>query len=260
MALSKPIELAVRSALHSQAVPAELIDALLLAVEQMANQYAEGHIRPSELHGGDFAEAAFRIMQHFSQGSYTALGRTLPKVPTLLSQLEESSLDDSLRVHVPRVLQAIYDIRNRRGVGHLAGRVSANRSDAELILACAKWTLSEFLVLFHATPHDEAQKVVDLLAAQEMPIVEDFEGTKKLVTKAKVSRPNEILALLLAAEPEVPDARQIREWTGTTPSTLATALLRLSDRRLIHRFEDGRIRLTSLGRRQAEGLIRQLQQ
>lgn len=259
MPLNQQVSAALVSALESQDVPRELSERLRASVSEIIDHYVAGRLRPAELHGGDFVEAGARILQFLAEGSYARIGRPLPRFDHLLAQMEASSLDDTLRIHVPRALQMIYDIRNRRGVGHLPGEVSANRSDAELILQVAKWVLAEFIRLFHTNRVTEAQQIVDALVRRQLTAVQDFEGTLRVVSRRSVSLPNQILTLLLAAEPSEPTLDQIVAWTRGARNVVRTALSRLDRRRVIHRFPDGRIRLTALGQEEAESVLRLLQ-
>jgi hypothetical protein len=253
--IEENVEAALRSGLAAQSVPQDLIDALISSVSQMIDNFVRGHLRPSELNGGDFAEAVVRILQFLASGVSTPLGNSLPRMDQSLQQFLGSSLDDSLRVHLPRLVQATYDIRNRRGVGHLPGPISANQSDAELLLAITKWILAEFLRLFHASSHQEAQAVIDTMVRRHVPVVEDFEGTLRIVTRANPSLPNRLLALLLAAEHSQPKIEVLSQWARAPRKQVTTALRRLDGRNLIHRYVDGRIALTSVGREEAERLV-----
>jgi hypothetical protein len=258
MPLDHAVEEALRSALAAQSTPDEIAEAICTALTEMIDQYVAGKLRPAELHGGDFAEATARALQFFVAGRYTALGRSLPRFDVLLGTIEASSLDDSLRIHIPRLLQVMYDIRNRRGVGHLPGPVSVNRSDAELLIQAAKWVAAEFIRLFHTTSHGEAEELIDSLARRSLPIVQDFEGTLRVITREAVSLPDEILLLLYAAEPAQPTATELVAWTRVSRSRVTTAVSRLDHRNLLHRFSDGRTRLAQPGQEEAERLLRAL--
>lgn len=259
MPLDAAAEAAIRAALRTQGIPYDLNNALLRSVSDLVDHYVGDRLRPSELSGGDFVEASVRVLQHLAAGSHTPRDRSLPRFDSFLSQMEKSTLDDSLRVHTPRVLQVMYDVRNRRGVGHLPGPVSANRSDAELLMTCVKWILAEFIRLFHSTSHAEAQRLIDTLVRRELPIVQDFEGVLRVIVRRNLSLPDQLLCLLYAAEPSEPTRSQLADWTRAASSSLSTALSRLDSRNLVHRFNDGRAKLTALGQHDAEGILRSIQ-
>lgn len=62
----------------------------------------------------------------------------LPLLHGPCEALESRTGSESARLTIPRLLVALYDVRNRRGVGHVSGDVSANHMDAELVLAMSK--------------------------------------------------------------------------------------------------------------------------
>ncbi len=259
MPLDAQAEQALRSALASQSIPGELQDALLASVSDMFDHYQAGRLRPSELSGGDFVEAAFRILQQLDVKKYTPLGRPLPSTDQLVAQMQKSSLDDSLRIHIPLLLQTMYGLRNRRGVGHLPGPISANQPDAAFLLAGSKWILTEFIRLFHTSSHQVAQTVVDSLAKRHVPLVQDFEGALRVVARSRLSIPESVLVLLYAAQPSTVTGEQLRDWTRGHPRLVIQAIRRLDERNLLHEFRDGRIVLTAPGEEEAERLLIHLQ-
>lgn len=68
---------------------------------------------------------------------------------------------ESYRIHIPRVLATIYNIRNKRGVGHLGGDVNPNFADSTFIVTCVDWILAELVRVHYTCSLDEAQKMVD---------------------------------------------------------------------------------------------------
>jgi hypothetical protein len=257
MPLDSNVRAGVNAALAAQTVPDDLIERLVESSSDAIDHYISGRMRPSELSGGDFAEATARILQFMLTGSFTPLGRPLPRFDTLMASFVNESGDEALRIHIPRLLTAIYTVRNRRGVGHLPGAISANRGDAELLMTSVKWILAEFLRLFHVGSHEAAQRLVDRLAVRTIPVVEDFEGTLRIVVTQHLSIPDSVLILLRAAGGEVQQA-DLLSWARAPAGQLRTALTRLDDRNLIHRFPDARIRLTTLGNQRADSLVHSL--
>ena len=66
---------------------------------------------------------------------------------------------DAIRLHIPRTLRLVYDIRNKRDVAHLGPDIDPNLQDSTLVVSALDWVLAEFIRLYHAgmTP-DNAQK------------------------------------------------------------------------------------------------------
>lgn len=252
------IESTLRSAFATKNVPTEVQDAVCEAVRDMLTRYIKGDMRPSELHAGDFIEAVVRLLQWLATGTYTPIGKSLPPMDVFLKKMETTKVDDTLRIHIPRCLYAMYGVRSRRGVGHLPGKISANKVDATLLLTIARWVLAEFIRLFHGKGHADAQEAVDLLAVQEVPLVEEFEETKRVITKMKISLPNQVLILLASVESSTLYREELQRFTKSSTTNVRVALKRLDARNLVHLYDDGRVTLTRLGQKDASQLIYQV--
>src|SRR2546425_8270199 len=127
--------------------PPDVVDALLEAYKEIESNYALRKWKTSELDSGHFVEAARRLLENVLLGAYTPIGQSLPKFNDgVLAQYEKGAGHESFRILIPRVLKAIYNIRNKRGVGHV-GPVSPNEIDSTLILYSAKWVLAELVRL-----------------------------------------------------------------------------------------------------------------
>jgi len=88
----------------------------------------------------------------------------------LLVRYEQAAGDESYRILIPRVLRAIYGIRNKRGVGHL-GLISPNEMDATLILYNVKWVVAEILRLESDLQPVETQAAIKEVVERESPLL-----------------------------------------------------------------------------------------
>src|SRR2546425_3060590 len=106
---------AIRASLVA-AYDAAVVDELLAAYEEAKSNFYLGGLRLSAVEGGRFAEAAFRLLQQETTGAFDRLGASL-KTETIiknLANLGQGTFPDSVRLHIPRALRVIYDIRNNR--------------------------------------------------------------------------------------------------------------------------------------------------
>jgi hypothetical protein len=80
-------------------------------------------------------------------------------------QLEQASstFPRSIKVQIPRVLLALYEVRNNRGVGHVGGEVNPNHMDASMVLHSSKWLVAELVRIFHNVDTAIATAVVEAL-------------------------------------------------------------------------------------------------
>lgn len=167
----------------SASIDRQLVIELLDAHEEIKkNLYLGGH-RLSEVEGGRFSEAAFRVLEWVTSGSCTPLSHQVDvnRLIQQLSNLRIGSFPDSIRLHIPRALRIIYDVRSNRDAAHLADGISANIQDSSLVAGAADWVLAEFVRLYHSVPPDEAQRIVDDLVRRSAPSVEDFDGFLKIL-------------------------------------------------------------------------------
>jgi hypothetical protein len=191
----------------------DLADRLIAEYDEIMKRFASGDHRPTELSGGRFAEAAFRVCQAACHLPVTPLGRQLPRSDLLCSQLENvpaSHADEAYRIHVPRALRMIYDFRNKRDVAHLGAGVSPNFPDSSLVVAVSGWVLAEFVRLtFNCSP-TEAQLIVDSLADRRIPLVWQHGNVIRVLDTSLGFR-EKTLAVLYHLDPLHPTERQLFE-------------------------------------------------
>jgi hypothetical protein len=118
--------------------------------------------------------------------------------------LESRTGPESARLTIPRILVALYDVRNRRGVGHVGGDVSANHMDAELVLAMSKWIVIELVRLFHNTDLKTATDVVDALVDRTLPAIWEVADVKR-VLDTRLSLTDQTLLLLYSEASAISD-------------------------------------------------------
>ena len=117
-----------------------------------------------------------------------------------------STFPRSVRIQIPRMLVALYEIRNNRRVGHVGGDVDPNHMDAVAVVYMAKWLVAELVRIFHDVDMRTASEIVDALVEREIPIVWSVDEKKKRVLSANMSRPRKTLLLLYATSGPVLDS------------------------------------------------------
>ena len=167
-------------------LPVKLVDELLDAHAEAKRNFYLGGLRLSAVEGGRFCEAAFRILEFKTTGMFTPLGTMLDtdRLIGRLAQIPSAAAGDSVRLHIPRALRVVYDIRNKRDTAHLADGIDPNPQDATLVTSTIDWVLAELIRLHHNVPPNQAASMVDQVVARVAPVVQDFDGF------LKVLRPN----------------------------------------------------------------------
>ena len=161
---------------------AKLVNELLDGHAEVKRNYYLGGLRLAEVEGGRFCEAAFRLLEEAAGFSVTQLGKQLDTEKLILRlQNLPSTHRDSIRLHIPRALRLVYDIRNKRDAAHLADGIDPNMQDAILVVSVVDWILAEFIRLYHNVAADEANKIVETIVVRTAPIVQDFDGFLKIL-------------------------------------------------------------------------------
>ena len=153
---------------------------------------------------------------------------------------EAAGAPRSIRIQIPRMLIALYEIRNNRNVGHVGGDVDPNHMDAVCVLHMAKWIMAELVRVLHEVSTDEATAIVDSLADRETPLIWEVNG-KKRVLSTKLGMRAKTLLLLHASNRPVAEADLVSWVEHSNPSVYRRDVLRPAHRdRLIEYDADAR--------------------
>ena len=208
-----------------------LVEKLLEAYDEAKSNYYLGSNRLGTVEGGRFCEAAFRILQHISTGAFEPIGRQIDSEGTIrqLANIPSGVQPDSVRLHIPRALRVIYDIRNNRDAAHLGDGIDPNVQDATIVIAILDWVLAEFVRLFHQVTADQAHTMITAIVTKSVPIIEDFDGFRK-VLNPKLKASDTILVLLYACGRKGATLDELNQWVH--PKMLANI------RRTLYRLEN----------------------
>lgn len=194
-------------------IPGGLRDPLLSEYRSITRNYAEHRWKPSELAGGIFCEIVYAILQGHASGTYAATLSKPPNFAEACRRLENNvQVPHSFQILIPRVLIALYNVRNNRGVGHAGGDVDSNHMDATLVLSMSSWVMAELVRVFHTLPIKEAQSLVDTLADRRIPLVWEG-GSMRRVLDPKLAIWEQII-LLLGSKSDMASVAELLEWTG----------------------------------------------
>ncbi|GIG41947.1 hypothetical protein [Cellulomonas phragmiteti] len=230
-------------------LPSDVVHAMLEEYEETSRRFFLGDYGPAAVNGGRFCEAIVRLVQHLGSGSFTPLNAEI-HVERVLNQIENySSLDDGIRLHVPRAIRLIYGIRNKRDTGHLRGGIVPNLQDATLVTGCLDWILAELVRVVHAVSAMEAQAMIANIVTRAAPIVEEIDG--RPVLNAKLPRRDHVLALLYwAGQPT--DVGTLRSWLPVGIRKYASKLLSDLESAFLVHLRDGVVYVTRPGLRYVE--------
>lgn len=214
-------------------IPSGLREPLFAEYRSIVQNYMERRWSPSELSGGKFCEIVYTIVDGFSQGKYA----TQPSKPrdfvSDCRKLENNSqVPRSFQILIPRVLPALYEVRNNRGVGHTGGDVDPNHMDATAVVAICNWVMAELVRVFHGLSVDEAQALIESLTERRMPLVWQGDGMKRVLDPTLPLR-DQLLILIASSAPAV-EIPVLYEWSGCTKESYFVRLLhQLHSKRMV---------------------------
>lgn len=201
------------------ALPPTLRDELLGAFNQIVKNYRERRWEPSELNGGKLCEVAYSIARGHVDGAYPKKATKPRNMVDACKALEGGTrAERSMRIQIPRMITALYEVRNNRNVGHVGGDVDPNHMDALVVLQMAKWIVAEFVRVLHDVNVDDAAETVEGLVERETPIIWDVNGTKRVLDTSLTMR-DKALVLLHATDGAVSE-RDLVAWVEHTNASV----------------------------------------
>jgi hypothetical protein len=226
-----------------------LVDELLAAYQDAKHSFYLGGLRLGAVEGGRFCEAALRILQQATTRKFTPLGKTLDAngVTVQLSNTPSANFPAAIRLHIPRAIRVVYDVRNNRDAAHLADDIDPNLQDASLVIGNIDWILAEFVRLYHDVKPDEAQRIIDALVVRKVPVIQDFDGFLKVLNpKLKVTE--FVLVLLYERGTAGASYDQLEAWVRQSMrSNLRRTLNKMVDDEAYAHNSSGRFLITKLG-------------
>lgn len=236
-------------------IPEGLRSSLVREFIRISENYAEHRWGPSELSGGLFCEIVYTILDGHAKGSYS----TRPFKPSNFigscRSLENNThVPRSFRILIPRILPALYEIRNNRGVGHVGGDVDPNPMDASAVLSMASWVMAELVRVFHDLETEDAQRVVDALSERPMPLIWSGDNTKLILDRSLTLRYQILLLLSSCSEPVA--FRTLQKWLKyRNAAYLKKLITEMDDDRMIHRSDNDEIHLLPPGSKAVRELL-----
>lgn len=237
-------------------IPDGLRGPLLAEYRDIVSNFMEHRWDSSELSGGRFCEVVYSILDGHASGSYAATPSKPSNFVQACRNLESNtSVPRSFRILIPRLLPALYEIRNNRNVGHVGGDVNPDPMDSSAVVSMTSWILSELIRVFHSISTEEAQQLVDSLVERRIPIVWKGEEVRR-VLNPDLSLRNHILLLLVSSSGKA-SADEVFKWSGYDKRGYFNRLVsQMHDKRLLEFNKDaGSIELLPPGNEAAAQVL-----
>lgn len=206
-------------------IPEGLRKRLIDEYSNIVKNYLEQRWTPSELSGGRFCEIVYTILEGFASNSYASSPIKPSNFVAACRALESNtSTPRSFQILIPRIMPALYEIRNNRGVGHVGGDVDPNHIDSSAVINMASWIMAELIRVFHNLSIEDAQKLADSLVERKIPLIWQ-SGDIRRVLRTNLSLRDQILILLSSLSSPV-ETNLLFRWTECSTRAYFNKILR----------------------------------
>lgn len=209
------------------AIPESLRDELVQALNEIERNFKESRWEPSELNGGKLCEVTYSILKGYVDNNYPSSASKPRNMVDACKNLEQtpSTFPRSVRIQIPRMLTALYEIRNNRGVGHVGGDVDPNHMDAVCVMQMSKWVVAELIRVFHNVSTEEATDAVDALSDRELPLIWEVNGVSRVLDNS-LSMLDKTLVLLYGEPSGIDEAQLVSSIEHSNASVYRRDILR----------------------------------
>jgi hypothetical protein len=239
--------------------PAKHVSALLKHFSRAVDDFRSSDWEECTGKAGKFVEATLKTLADVAQITVPA-GRAfkVDAVVNLLRQTQAGTVDDAIRLGIPRCCTFVYDIASNRGGRHDPTEVNPNEMDAAAVAANMSWVVAELIRYAQkgAVNLAEAKQLVESLTERKYPFLEDVDGRFYLHKKGK-SAPDVALVALARSHPariSTTDLIATMRRNGFTDANARKAMRRIA--RLVDDDGHGRLRLLAPGRQKADQIMK----
>jgi hypothetical protein len=185
---------------------------LIEEFEQALDEYRAGDWEKVGLKAGKFCEVAYCICAGHATGTYAARPSKPGNFPQACRDLEQhnGTKGRSLCMQVPKVLVALYELRNNRAIGHVSAGVSPNHMDAELFLRGMKWIMGELVRNYSQLALSDSYAVVEAVTARTFHMVWSNGDMRRVLEPMKTA--SQKVLILLYAEGKPVTVTQLQAW------------------------------------------------
>lgn len=243
-----------------EVLPDGLRSDVVSSFNEIVRNFREHRWEPAELNGGKLCEAIYSVILGHMDGCYPQRSSKPKNIVDACRSLEQrSGFPRAIKVQIPRMLLALYEIRNNRGVGHAGGDVDPSRMDATAVLYMSKWLMAELVRFLHDLSTEQASMLVEGLIEREVAQVWS-DGDKRRVLRVGLTWKKQMLLVLLPENSSVSEER-LAEWIEhPDPGRFRRDVLRPAHKEKLIDFDEANssIRLLPPGVAEAESLVNSL--
>jgi hypothetical protein len=233
------------------------VDAAVGHYEKVVDEFQLSKWENSIAKGGKFTEAVLKALWAFV-GEVVPVGKAF-KVDTIINGLanKPTTIEDTVRLTMPRACRLIYDIASNRGGRHDAGELDPNQMDASVVVSTCSWILAEALRFSQkeALDLEAVERLVTSLNQRKYPFSEEIDGRIYFSFKGLSAR-DVVLLTLWKIHPRRTSKKELvatAKRHGNSEANAMVGISRLS--KVADDDGDGNLRLLIRGIQEAEALI-----
>jgi len=234
------------------------VDALVRHFDAMTIEFQQSSWETAILKGGKFVEAALKaIWLHTGSALPPARKFKVSATITDLKNAPSGTLDEALRVTIPRACEFVYDVASNRGARHDPSEIDPNEIDASVVVASGSWILAEMLRYAQGGGQDPSLVATMLsgLSQRRYPQIEVVDGRVYFHLPKLSARKVALLSLWYRHPRRMSRAQLIaaimRHHFSAKNATMALARLE----RVVDEDGTGNLRLLQPGLQEAETLL-----
>jgi len=244
----------IESRLILSGIPNGLREPLLNEFRKLLRNYAEMRWEPAELNGGKLCEVVYTVIKGRIDGSFPPKPSKPRNLVDACRALERNAnAPRSLRLQIPRLLVALYEVRNGRNVGHVGGDVDPSHMDANLVVSVAQWLMAELVRIFHNVTTQEASAAVESLIERRIPLLWQI-GHRTRVLNASMSYRDKAFVILYGANSPIKAKDLVANVEYSNASVFRKKVLQPAHKAALVDFDKAtdEVRLSPLGIRYVE--------
>lgn len=217
-------------------IPEGLRCPLIDLYEGALSEFRAGKWEAVGTKAGKICEVIYSISHGKISGSYPSRPSKPSNMVAECRKLEEHNkkYGRSLCIQIPRVLVAVYEIRNNRDIGHVGSDVDPNHMDAEFVMRAVQWLIAELVRVFGKLDVDRARVLVEGLTERTFHVVW-ADGEQRRILNPELGYLDQVIVLLYASGHSA-TIKQLQGWSGYKNSTefKTKVLTKLHKAALIH--------------------------
>lgn len=232
--------------LVSQGIDKKLVDRLVEEYKIAKEAHFSENDESVILHSAKFADVVLAIIKSKVKNQSVDMDKieTKKMVEEIINFPKASAEDVILTLAVPKVIESIHVIRNKKDVAHVK-TIAPNEVDSDYCITACDWIFSQLVMILSNREVNQIKMLVDSIMRKKLPLLEEFEDGTALILAPNVTRQEEILLFLYHYYPiRQPNEKLIK--LLKSKNNFYAYVNNLENSKLIHRTEQGST-LTKLG-------------